>query len=115
MSNSDSFKEFIYWSQHNMEDWLFCDKLWKNHSKDCKDLDIPNVYYKYVYHRYNMSFKDNLIHMLNSTPTFKKEIIWNLYNNYIKEHSDKDNIIKNKLFKLDETIQNTGIFKMTYL
>src|SRR5688572_5612874 len=80
----ESVIKFIKWCESKLANWDFCDKSFPQFTKDERDYDM-DVKYNYIYHRFNYSLNRKFIHMLSSTPTYRRLILSVLYANYNKE------------------------------
>jgi len=95
-----AFMRCISWSENKLTDWNFCNELWSDMTKESEDWDLGGKF-NYVYHRYNQSFKNHLIHMLYNTPTYRDIIFSKLSIKYMKEHEDNDFFIYFRRLSLD--------------
>ena len=79
--------------------------MWPDFSNGTEDFDIGGPY-NYVFHRYNMSFKNNFVAMLYSTPTYKKRITYKLCSEYIKTniHDNEKEISILMKYDLDDIL-----------
>jgi hypothetical protein len=100
IEESIAFGKFVIWSGNSLKEFDFCDRLFSNHSKPTeKDWDINDVsHFNYIYHRYNLMFKDKFIAFIINTPTFKNEIL----NTLLKEYKNnfKSETINLKYFDI---------------
>jgi hypothetical protein len=102
-------RTFVLWCEDRLKSWIFCDRIFPNHTQNSEDWDIPGVKFNYVYHRYNIMFKDNIASMLNSTPTFRREIYYGLVREYgvDKTLTMADLSVLMPMIELNDFIENT--------
>lgn len=83
LNKVDNVCKFAIWAGDQLTNFKFCDESFPEHSKkEEKDWDFNDVpYYNYIYHRYRC-IHPAFLAFINSTPTYKNDILTRLKNKY---------------------------------